>query len=324
MIQSHARRALVLLVTIVSGATGLLAPGQASAYVRTLTDEAHPMYWETSCLFIKAYAENPPDNLEAGQFLAAARAAAGVWSNDTLACSGLQLVVSEISGEEGDVAYDNRNLIMFRHKTWCKQPFDPRDPGCYPSEALAITSVFAEKKTGLIKDADMEVNGVDFQWADVTAGGDAAMNAHDLQNTLTHEFGHVIGLDHTCRGMSEVNKTDNTGARVPLCMKEASSEILATTMVALVTLGDTARRTLEPDDQKAVCEIYPARKTLICVEPTEVASPSSGGCAIGRGASRGFNYWILALVLGASAIGRRLLGSRKGQVAQQPFVPRHK
>jgi hypothetical protein len=165
---------------------------------------------------------------------------------------------------------------MFRHATWCSQTT------CYPKEALAVTSVFAENSTGHIKDADVEINGVNFTWADVAAGGQAAVNAQDVQNVLAHEFGHFIGLDHTCRTSQEAAKTDNAGKPVPLC-QDASSAVLGTTMVALVRRGDTQLRTLADDDIRAVCDTYPGTAAGACVVDAS-AGPESPAADGGRNA----------------------------------------
>ena len=55
--------------------------------------------------------------------------------------------------------------------------------------------------------------------------------AIDIQNTLTHEIGHVIGLDH------------------------APDE--DSTMFASAPSGETTKRILDEGTQKALCEIYP-------------------------------------------------------------------
>jgi hypothetical protein len=62
--------------------------------------------------------------------------------------------------------------------------------------ALAITLVTADENSNSIMDADILVNGGHL-FTDVTASraGYGAGLVYDLQNVLTHEFGHWFGLD---------------------------------------------------------------------------------------------------------------------------------
>ena len=156
---------------------------------------------------------------------------------------------------------DGRNSVIFRTSTWCKLTdkgvCDPNVP--YDPAALALTSVSASTSSGIIRDADIEVNASNFNWADLVLHpnlrGDG-QSFHDLQNAVTHEMGHVIGLDHTCY-LQGPAPLDNTGQPIPDCA-DAPPDVLATTMFPSANPGDIDKRDLAPDDQQAVCDIYPA------------------------------------------------------------------
>jgi hypothetical protein len=166
-------------------------------------------------------------------------------------------------------------------------------------DTLALTTTTYSQTTGQILDADMELNGWDGGGSSTAIDPSAPVNGWyftcgtptvrcvrygdpsciwiDVQNTVTHEAGHFIGLAHPCGGSVSC-------AGVPM-----------TTMYPYAGPGDTSKRKLTQDDVNGLCAIYPAGKaTVTC------ASSPKGGCATGEGA--GFS----ALLLGAAALLPRL------------------
>ena len=108
----------------------------------------------------------------------------------------------------------------------------------------------------------------------------SGQSVHDLQNALTHEMGHVIGLDHTCY-LQPPPLIDNNGNPTSDCA-DAPPDVLATTMFPSANPGDIDKRTLAPDDQQAVCEIYPAAADpMVCAAPMSSTQPGCSGCATG-------------------------------------------
>jgi hypothetical protein len=282
------KRAAALLL-----AGAAMSAGTASAYVRTTTDKMVPVRWSRSCQVVVAHNANPPPNLTPELVVTAARAAAATWSHESVACSGFELQISVEENSDAPAANDGKNNMVFRRSAW---PYDP--------SALAITTVFARQDTGIILDADVELNAVDggrFKWGDLVAGIGTGVHVEDLQNTLTHEFGHLLGLDHNCflSGASR-RGVDNNGVQVPDCDR-ASQEIQDATMFAAVAPGDTMRRTLTDDDIAGSCAIYPASSAASC---TDSGDGMAGGCSFGGRQGRAAGL-VLALGLISAAIRRR-------------------
>jgi hypothetical protein len=191
-------------------------------------------------------------------------------------CTDLDLKV-ELKGGDAlppPAKYDQRNNITFRTQTWCELKDDGTCGMPHEPAALAITSVFAHRVYGEILDADVEVNGVTFVWGDLVTTPNP--NQQDLQNALTHEMGHFIGLDHTCVLGNGTPPQDQNGHPIPSCAA-ASATVQATTMFASALPGDVSKRTLEADDRAAVCAIYPAGEPdpLACKAPAD-----EGGCSV--------------------------------------------
>jgi len=204
-----------------------------------------------------------------------------------------------------DVGLDGKNVIVFRQDTWCTTSTDTGEQTCYAANAMAVTTLFKNKKTGEIVDADMEINAVYYAWADLIADPTQATGmTADFQNTLTHELGHVIGLAHNCYIANDgpTPLTDNTGntelncgsANVPATVTDA-------TMYPVVSTYDTERRSLTPDDQQAACEIYPS---------SQATCTSNSGCSVAsQTPARSSRVWAIGLTcclaLAFVAISRR-------------------
>ena len=104
-------------------------------------------------------------------------------------------------------------------------------PGMWPAESwlVAVTFVHFYEETGEIFDTDIAVNTQNYAF-DALSECFATDTHYDLQGTLTHEFGHVLGLDHS----SEQNATMNQ----------------------LTYTGDCVKRELSEDDVTGLCEMY--------------------------------------------------------------------
>jgi MYXO-CTERM domain-containing protein len=243
-------------------AAGLFAalPLRAQAYVRSRVpsdDPAKPgaeLFWCTRSI---PFVVNQKGSRSAGAAsLTAAAQSFDPWTQPS--CTDLKFR-DQGTTDRADVGYDqaasdNINLVVWREQS-CADAVPSGDScftagGCnnkydcweQSAQTIAITTTTFNNKTGQIYDADIELNGFNFVFT--TADRPQCANpppspancvATDIRNTLTHEVGHVIGLDHN--------------PELPDC-----------TMYPQASFGDLNKRVLHDDDIQGLCDIYPVGK----------------------------------------------------------------
>ncbi len=240
---------------------GVRVLAEAPGFVRTgPTASGKYLYWESGCVYVNVDAEGTKEIAGANEFPVIDSAIAA-WNDGTRGCSYMNLV-RDPKLENLEVSRDNVNVIKFRDLSWCRPALGDDPARCYsPAAAGLTTAVFVDdsssKRDGAIVDADVELNGVDFA---ISAGGETLGTAgckSDLANTLTHELGHLLGLEHPCRAAGDPPRTDGEGNTVPSCGGANDPEILEATMYNFQECGETKKATLSADDTAAICAIYP-------------------------------------------------------------------
>ena len=268
------RSAIGLAVVAAAVLLGRSLP--ADAFVRYLTDDNAPFFWAQPSVAITGYANDfTQTSMSIDQVAGALQGAAAAWSKETNSCTYLELMPALSTAPTPLAVNDGHNSLIFHSSVWCHVAADGKCNVDYDASALAVTTDTANTRTGQIYDADIEVNLVDYQWGDLVQAPNLTSDM-DLQNALTHELGHLIGLDHTCfdslTSMSGVRPDDETGMPIPDCAT-ASPDVQATTMFPSAMPGDTQKRTLAPDDLNAVCTIYSVNNP-----PPPPGTDVNGGC----------------------------------------------
>lgn len=224
----------------------------ARAYTCTRTSDTGPsLAWNTRTIDMQVTRGDGSDLTE-GDLDSAVRFAANAWND--VACSDFVVTIGDTTDErragfdwaEGADSPANVNIVTWRSG----DEGDLADTWLHPVSALAITTVTYVRSSGRILDADIEMNDGRFTFT-TCEPEDGCIVRHDLRNTLVHEMGHVIGLDHPPTNQPLVNDA---------------------TMFSSAPEGETKKRTLDDDDVGGLCALYPAdAATGECygVAPTE-------------------------------------------------------
>lgn len=296
-------------------------PGATPYFVRTgPTKGGHALYWESGCAFLtvdSAGTKEIAGDAEFGLVDEVLRA----WNDGVARCSYMNVVSSGTAAVE--VGRDRVNVLKFRDGSWCRPAVDGDPARCYPPSTAGLTTVVfvddaGSDRDGAIVDADIELNGVDFA---ISAGGQTLGSApclSDLRNTLTHELGHLLGLEHTCLAGGDPARVDGAGQPVPACGATTTPAIVDATMYNYQDCGETKKQTLEPDDVAGVCAAYPLARDPGTCSP---AGADGGGCcsaSAGDGPLGGLALAALTLLAGGATSRGRRGGRRAARPASAP------
>lgn len=266
----------VALLLIVLGVSS-----SAHAFERTTVqgDPATALWWRHRTVLVQPAADTCGDLSEDAAWTAIARSIA-TWNAAADGCSDFRIVddgypdglVTNLDGGE----HDGRNLIVWREAAW---------PEEVSGAVLALTTTVHRRSTGQILDADIDLNGVGHTW---TTTDDPLDAQRDVENTLTHELGHLLGLAHT----------DDVEA----------------TMYAQTDIGELDKRTLTEDDAAGLCFIYPSG-AYTPDAPFVSGRPLTSSCAASAGRTSRWGGWPPLLLAAFSLRRRRRAARRAGRPA---------
>jgi hypothetical protein len=256
-------------ILLLGWAVGLMSPGILAAFQRETTEDPPciesvgvncphlgvPLAWRS--MPVRYFINSDRSGLSFDTVRSAVEPAFSSWQAASENGISFEFGGRSRGGADGQ---DGQNTISWRPLTDARDTF-----------GQTIVTFFTD--SGEIIDADTEFNS-SFRFGVLPPNQDDPSNpVVDVQAVVTHEIGHVIGLDH-----------ENTlGPQVVMFFSD--------------TTGDSTRRTLTPDDVAGVRDIYSGGSG-------GGGGGGGGGCAVvpARG---GRDLWPVIAVLVLLA-GRRL------------------
>lgn len=242
-------RANPLFFALVAALGVTLSSATADAFCRTTTcdprkEPCHrdadgcvidglPLAWPERCVGFSLQRDALPGKISLDQATNAAHLAFAAWQDAK--CPGTDENPSIRFFDLGPVACDRHEYNQRQGNANIIMFRGGGWPYAHSGNTLALTTVTYNIDTGEIYDADIEVNGT----MPLSLGTPVK---YDLQSILTHEVGHFLGLAHS----SDANAT----------------------MFDKYQAGSVGLRTLDPDDIRGVCAIYPPDRETPACDPT--------------------------------------------------------
>lgn len=252
-------------------AVAALAPAPAGAYVPYTTADGIPLHWKVRTLGYQI-GNDYPEDMGRAAIERVARDAFAAWTS--LPCYDLE---ARFDGFRNGLARDSSdrvNAIVWIHDllTWS---------GIGGSTELARTAITHRSLSGEIIDADIAFNLGGYPFSTDVA---CAEDVYDLEAALTHEVGHLLGLDHSLDPTATMHENTPPGVCDKRTLADDDIEGFCASYERLVP-------PVEPGPEPGPADAGPTDAAM--AEPIEGGTPGSrdDGCAGGpAGASL---VWLL-------------------------------
>ncbi len=273
-------------------------PNEAGAYCRLTTEspspnelcsgEGTPLAWGERCisysLVQRAQTEPPFEEVRA-----AVDRSFGSWAAVSCEQGPIHLslrqtdALSRCAEPEHNPHGGNIHSVIF---------LDDWEQRGLPRDAFGLTLIWHSPESGEIFDADMQLNETMGRFGICDGSCDAGVV--DLQNVITHEAGHFLGLGH--------------------------SPLPTAAMYGESRVGEVSKRNLTDDDVAGICAVFGAAQSVGSCQADDHA-PRGGlatrcyepdnGCAVGRPGSSGGGAGATAALLLVLALGLARPGIRR-------------
>jgi hypothetical protein len=193
----------------------------AHAYIRTMSQSGHPLYWSNPSVPIRA---NPVNlsGLAAAQVSALLAPSLASWR---IPDTRVSFSYSQNPSYPANSSFDGANSLYFASTGGVSMEWG----------VVAVTQVLYQASSGQIAEADITFNDNQFRFTaneGDTGHSIGGRTAIYLRDVATHETGHVLGLDH-----SLVNQS------------------------SLIYTAFSGQFSLSEDDTNAIRTLYPATQT---------------------------------------------------------------
>ncbi len=203
---------------LAAGITAALCALTADAYEFQLDQGGSPQRVEGTVQY--SLNQQGSRDVPYAQLLPAVHAAFATWQD----ASGGRLSFQDVGPTQlGPPGPDEARLGIPVTISWEEDEWD------YEGDDQAVAILIEDPDTHVIVRADIVFNGVTHHWA-ILADGQPHPGADDVQNTLTHEIGHLVGFGHT---------QDRTSTMLPSTFP-----------------GDVAGRLLDTQDVAGIAALY--------------------------------------------------------------------